>query len=87
MLKSYLKKIAKIANQGDAREESYYASLEELLGKLAQSFGKGKIHIRVSPDFSTTNRGILQLPSGGSTGTLPPRGHLRFLKRPSGNMG
>ena len=49
MLKSYLKKIAKIANQGDAREESYYASLEELLGKLAQSFGKGKIHITTLP--------------------------------------
>jgi hypothetical protein len=30
MLKSYLKKIFKIANQGDAREESYYATLEEL---------------------------------------------------------
>jgi len=27
MLKSYLKKIFKIANQGDAREESYYATL------------------------------------------------------------
>jgi len=49
MLKSYLKKIAKITNQGDAREESYYASLEELLGKLAQSFGKGKIHITTLP--------------------------------------
>ena len=49
MLKSYLKKIAKIANQGDAREESYYATLEELLGKLAQSFGKGKIHITTLP--------------------------------------
>ena len=49
MLKSYLKRIAKIANQGDAREESYYASLEELLGKLAQSFGKGKIHITTLP--------------------------------------
>ena len=49
MLKSYLKKIAEIANQGDAREESYYATLEELLGKLAQSFGKGKIHITTLP--------------------------------------
>ena len=27
MLKSYLKKIFKIANQGDARKESYYATL------------------------------------------------------------
>lgn len=55
----------------------------------------------VYPDFSTANRGILQLPSGGrapvrewalqvarrSTGALPPRGHLQLLKRPSGNMG
>ncbi len=49
MLKSYLKKIVRIANQGDAREESYYASLEELLGKLAQSFGKGKVHITTLP--------------------------------------
>ncbi|MFH1951591.1 MAG: type ISP restriction/modification enzyme [Pseudomonadota bacterium] len=49
MLKSYLKKIAEIANQGDAREESYYATLEELLGKLAHSFGKGKIHITTLP--------------------------------------
>ena len=33
MLKSYLKKIFKTANQGDAREESYYATLEELFKK------------------------------------------------------
>ena len=38
MLKSYLKKISKIANQGDAREESYYATLEELFKKIARSF-------------------------------------------------
>jgi type I restriction-modification system DNA methylase subunit len=49
MLKSYLKKIFKIANQGDAREESYYATLEELFKKIAQSFGKDKIHITTLP--------------------------------------
>ena len=49
MLKSYLKKIFKTANQGDAREESYYATLEELFKKIAQSFGKGKIHITTLP--------------------------------------
>ena len=49
MLKSYLKKISKIANQGDAREESYYATLEELFKKIAQSFGKGKIYITQQP--------------------------------------
>jgi len=54
MLKSYLKKIVRIANQGDAREESYYASLEELLGKVAQSFGKGKVNITTLPKSTET---------------------------------
>jgi hypothetical protein len=49
MLKSYLKKIFRTANQGDAREESYCAALEDLMGDLAQSFGKSKIHITTLP--------------------------------------
>jgi hypothetical protein len=46
MLKSYLKKIFKTASQGDAREESYYATLEELFKKIAQSFGKKRKGVR-----------------------------------------
>ena len=49
MLKSYLNKIFTTANQGDAREESYYATLDELFKKIAQSFGKSKIHITTLP--------------------------------------
>ncbi|MCD6198215.1 MAG: N-6 DNA methylase [Deltaproteobacteria bacterium] len=49
MLKSYLKKIFKTANQGDAREESYYSTLEAFLKEVAQSFGKRKIHITTLP--------------------------------------
>ena len=49
MLKSYLKEIFKITNQGDAREESYYATLAVLFKEAAQSFGKGKIHITTLP--------------------------------------
>ncbi|MFH2232004.1 MAG: adenine methyltransferase, partial [Patescibacteria group bacterium] len=49
MLKSYLKKIFEIANQGDAREESYYATLEVLMKELAQSLNKSKIHITTLP--------------------------------------
>jgi len=55
MLKSYLKNIFKIANQGDAREESYYSTLESLLEETAQSFGKTKIHITTLP--KTTEAG------------------------------
>ena len=40
MLKSYLKNIFEITDQGDARKESYYGTLEELIKKTAQSFGK-----------------------------------------------
>lgn len=49
MLKSYLKKIFETANQGDAREESYYSTLEAFLKEGAQSFGKRKIHITTLP--------------------------------------
>ncbi|MDO9515259.1 MAG: type ISP restriction/modification enzyme [Syntrophales bacterium] len=55
MLKSYLEKIFKIADQGDAREESYYSTLEALLEKAALSFDKRKFHITTLP--KTTEAG------------------------------
>ena len=42
MLKSYLKNIFKIANQGDAREESYYSTLEALLKEAANTGNSGQ---------------------------------------------
>jgi predicted helicase len=49
MLKSYLKNIAEIAGMGDAREESYYSSLEKLLNEYATRAGKSSIHITSLP--------------------------------------
>jgi len=49
VLKEYLKKISKIAKQGDAREESYYSILGGLLNQYAESIGKKKIHITTLP--------------------------------------
>ena len=49
MLRPYLKNISKIANQGDAREESYYAILGGLLNQYAESVGKKKVHITTLP--------------------------------------
>ena len=83
MLKSYLKKIAKIANQGDAREESYYSTLESLLKETAQSFDKQKFHITTlpktteagNPDFrvgwKTASRFFTNIPQ--TTITVPTR--------------
>jgi len=49
MLKSYLKSIHEIASRGDAREESYYSTLEDLLKQYADSVGKKNIKITILP--------------------------------------
>ncbi|MBN1290650.1 MAG: N-6 DNA methylase [Candidatus Latescibacteria bacterium] len=49
MVKSYLKKLNEIASLGDAREESYYSTLENLLTSYAESVNKHKFHITVLP--------------------------------------
>jgi hypothetical protein len=49
MLKTYLKKIHKIASRGDAREESYYSALEELLNGYAEKKSKKNVQITTLP--------------------------------------
>ena len=49
MLKSYLKRIYDVASRGDAREESYYSALEDLLKEYAESTNKKNIHITTLP--------------------------------------
>ncbi|MGQ9707161.1 MAG: hypothetical protein ACUVWP_09250 [bacterium] len=49
MLREYLRKILKVVNYGDAREESYYSILEGLLKEYAQSIGKEDIYITTLP--------------------------------------
>jgi len=49
MLKSYLKKISETCKRGDAREESYYSVLKELLDNYSEFKGKTKFHITILP--------------------------------------
>lgn len=49
MLRPYLKEIFKVTQQGDATEQSYYSTLEELLNKYKDSVGKRHIHITTIP--------------------------------------
>lgn len=49
MLKTYLKRIFEVAKRGDAREKSYYSSLEELLSNYAASIKRKKTHITTIP--------------------------------------
>jgi len=49
MLESYIKKIWQKFNQGDAREESYYSVLEDLLIEYAKSTNRNNIYITTLP--------------------------------------
>jgi len=49
VLKIYLKKIADTSNRGDAREESYYPVLKDLLDEYCSSINKKNIHITPQP--------------------------------------
>ena len=49
MLKSYLRNVYEIANRGDAREESYYTALENLLKEYVESVNKKNVHITTLP--------------------------------------
>ena len=49
MLKKYLKNIFEINKRGDAREESYYSALEELLDNYVASINRKHINITTLP--------------------------------------
>ncbi len=49
MIETYIKKIASITKQGDAREESYYPALAELLEEFSQTKRNKKVHVTVLP--------------------------------------
>ena len=49
MLKAYLKRIFEVDKRGDAREESYYSCLEELLRNYVSSINKKKLDITTLP--------------------------------------
>ena len=49
MLKQYMRAIFEDAVRGDAREESFYPALKDLLDACAQSFGRSKVHVTVLP--------------------------------------
>ena len=49
MLKEYLQGVFDVGKRGDAREESYYPALKNLLEAFATSSGHTKAHVTVLP--------------------------------------
>jgi type I restriction-modification system DNA methylase subunit len=49
MLKTYMKEIFKVAQRGDAREESYYKALGSLMEDFARSINRAKTEVTILP--------------------------------------
>lgn len=49
MLNAYLRALAETAGRGDAREESFYSSLESLLLQYANALGRGAVRVTTLP--------------------------------------
>ncbi len=49
ILSSYLQDLSGIANQGDAREESFYPALKDLLEGVAEVSGMANVHVTTLP--------------------------------------
>ena len=46
---TYLKSLAAVARQGDAREESFYPALADMLKEMARATGKTDVHVTTLP--------------------------------------
>ena len=46
---TYLKDLTAVAQQGDAREESFYSALEKMLEKVAHTTGRTHVHVTTLP--------------------------------------
>jgi len=47
--KPYLQALAETARRGDAREESFYPALSELLTAVAAAAGRADVHVTTQP--------------------------------------
>ena len=70
MLKSYFKKIFEVNKTGDAREESYYSTLEDLLKTYGDSIEKKNFHITTLPKKPKPAIPTLEYGMGNNTSSV-----------------
>jgi len=46
----YLKELSTVAQQGDAREESFYPALADMLAEAAKAQGHAHVHVTIQYD-------------------------------------
>ena len=49
LFSKYLKNLTDVARQGDAREESFYPALADMLEKMADATGRTHVHVTTLP--------------------------------------
>jgi predicted helicase len=81
MIDAYIKKIASITKRGDAREESYYPALAELLEEFSETERKKKSHVTVLPKKTEAGNPDFRVWDGkhsqvGYVEAKPPRANL-----------
>ena len=60
----YFQRLAEMAASGDAREESFYSSLEALLEQVAEATGRKHIHITTLPKKTEAGKPDFRLWNG-----------------------
>ncbi len=81
MIETYIKKIASITTRGDAREESYYSVLAELLETFSETKRHKKVHVTVLPKKTEAGNPDFRVWDGkhsqvGYVEAKPPRANL-----------
>ena len=66
LLKAYLQRLADITAAGDAREESYYGALADLLRLAAEATGRAHIHVTVLPKKTEAGNPDMHTPIVGA---------------------
>ena len=81
MIDIYIKKIASVTKRGDAREESYYPALAELLEEFSEKNRHKKVHVTVLPKKTEAGNPDFRVWDGkhsqvGYVEAKPPRANL-----------
>ena len=81
MIETYIKKVASTTKRGDAREESYYPALAELLEEFSQTERHKKVHVTVLPKMTEAGNPDFRVWDGkhsqvGYVEAKPPKANL-----------
>jgi len=79
LFKQYFQRLAEVAASGDAREESFYSSLESLFGQMAEATGRKHIHVTTLPKKTEAGNPDFRLWNGNHDKWTTKVDFIRYL--------